>query len=92
MISVNIIDVFFNLISDLLSVSVFLYMLVLITVGVALIVLFRLCLHFLIRLIGRREASSHPVKLKVDESFDFVDGWKDKEKEKTEKNEGNEAE
>ncbi len=75
----NIIDIIFNLISELQSVSMFLYILVVITVGVSLIVLFRLCLHFLIRLIGRRESSSHPVKLKVDESFDFVNGWKNKE-------------
>lgn len=88
----NIIEIFVNLMSDLLSESVLLYMVVLITVGVTVIILFRLFLHFVIRLIGKREASSHPIKFRVDETFDFVDGWRDKEEGKTGKNEVNQVE
>lgn len=78
----NIFDLFVDLLADLYSANIFLFIFVLSTVGITMLILFRLFLHFLIRLIGRHEASPHPVKFRVDENFDFVNGWRDKEEEK----------
>lgn len=77
----NILDLFIKLLSDLYHVNVLLFILVLSTVGIILLFSFRVLLHFLIRLIGRRDASSQPIKFRVDENFDFVNGWRKEDKE-----------
>lgn len=81
----NILDLFIKLLSDLYHVNVLLFILVLSTVGIILLFSFRVLLHFLIRLIGRRETSSHPIKFRVDENFDFVNGWRKEDKERNRK-------
>lgn len=77
----NIFDLFVNLLSDLYSINLLLFILVLSIFGIILLFLFRLFLHFIIRLIGRDKASSHPIKFRVDKNYDFVNGWREGDEE-----------
>ena len=45
-------------------------------IGLSLLLTFRLFIHLLIRLVSWRETSSQPFKLRFDEDYDYVNGWR----------------